>query len=233
MKNNPTKQRKNIISLNKPLKSIINIKYKNRKIIILEIIFLFIIFHKIPFSIMSITEILITLKGNGTQYILNNRTIYNSRFEHNPTEVLVNNKSVEVIDYGINLSQTYNEIIIKWDYPLVNCSVMFYELKNITAIKFIKIDSSQIINTEYMFAFCLNLSTIYFNDFNTSHITNMRGMFLGTNKLYSLNLSTFNTSSVKDMSDMFQDCYAFNLNVNHFNTSSVINMRGMFYFCLI
>ena len=71
MINKSIKLRKIIYIIKKPIKSIINLKYNHKILNIMLIIYLILIFHKIPFSFMYYTEISIIIKGNGTQPIIN------------------------------------------------------------------------------------------------------------------------------------------------------------------
>ena len=138
---------------------------------IYKIILLFVILYEVKISkennlkLLNLNnEITITIKGNGQ--ILSN-------YQNNtPSEIIVNNKTIQNFrnDYYIeNLGDEINKITIKWNEPLTNCSHMFYYLKNIINIDLSNFDSSKVIT--------------------------MYCMFSGS-ELISLDLSKLNTSSV-------------------------------------
>ena len=150
---------------------------------------------------ISDSEILLTIKGNNTQQILNNKSINLGRiytFGTKPSEIIVNGEKINKIDYYIyNLSLEINNITIKFNQILINCNVMFYGLSNITNIKFINFNTSSVTSMRDMFYECNDLISLDLSHFDTSSVTYMYSMFYDCNNLISLDLSNFNTLSVK------------------------------------
>ena len=193
--------------------------------------------------LISDSEIILTIKGNNTQQILNNENItlyeYSSKsykyytFDTKPSEIRVNGNKINEIDYYVyNLSLEENNITIKFNKTLQNLNVIFYNLFNITNIHFNNFDFSQIISMKGMFYNCSNLTSIDLSNYDTSSVTDMSYLFNGCINLISLNLSNFNTSSVVDMSYMFNDCNnLISLDLSNFNTSSTIYMNSIFKNC--
>ena len=138
--------------------------------------------------LISDSEIIITIKGNNTQQILNNKNIKLHveettdffKYDTLPSEILVNGNKIDKIDFCVyNLSSEVNNITIRFNKTLTNCNVMFAELSNIT--------------------------NIYLNNFDFSQVKTMRGMFIGCSNLISLDLSSLDTSSAVDMGSMFRN----------------------------
>ena len=187
------------------------------------------------------SEIILTIKGNNTQPILNNEIIqlsdlnvnyHNYTFNETPSEILVNGKKVDIIDYYVyNLTLDENNITIKFNKTLKNCNVMFARLTNIIKIYFKKFDFSgtQMIG---MFYGCKNLIELDLSNFNISSATSIDHMFHLCYKLISLDLSNLNTSSVTSMFCIFNSCInLISINLNNFDTSSVTDMEYMFNGC--
>ena len=89
------------------------------------------------------SEINLTIKGNGTQKILyNSNQNVNSktyRFNSVPSEILVNDKKINKLDFKVSsLINEENIITIRWNYSFSFCGLMFLGLQNITRIRFIK-----------------------------------------------------------------------------------------------
>ena len=187
--------------------------------------------------VISDSEIRITIKGNGTQYILNNKNYsYNGfslQFTNLPSEILINRNKIDNIDYIItNLTGIENNITMKWNKSLINCNVMFYNLTNITKIDLSDFDSSHVTSMISMFKYCKTLESLKIGNFNTSSINDMESLFYGCKSLISLDLSNFDTKLVTNMANMFYECESLtSLNISNFNTSSISNMYSMFYQC--
>ena len=193
------------------------------------------------YKVISDSEIILTIKGNNTQPILNNQIIelsdlnikhHNYSFNEAPSEILVNGNKVDIIDYYVyNLTLDENNITIKFNQTLKNCNVMFAGLSNIIKIYFKKFDFSgtQMIG---MFYGCKNLSELDLSNFNISSATKIDYMFYLCYQLIYLDLSNFNTSSVTSMFQLFNGCInLISLNLNNFDTSSVTDMEYMFSRC--
>ena len=173
------------------------------------------------------TEIELTIKGSGDQYILN------EKFNKMPDEILVNGKNNG--DTGIKVYNLINEeniITLKWNEPLISYYKIFQDLSNITKIDFLNFGTTKIKDMNFMFYNCESLKSINFNNLDTSSITAMDSMFYGCVSLESLDLRNFDTSSVIIMHRMFFDCISLtSLDLSNFNTSSATNMYSMFCGC--
>ena len=175
-------------------------------------------------KIFSISEITITIKGTGSQYVLYSGFIY----LQNETIIngIIQNKSL----YQYPLNNDYNNITMRWAYKLKNCSYMFNNLQNIIAIDLSGFDSSELTNMKDMFYGCTSLTSINFHNFNTSSVTYMGFVFDTCTSLTSVDLSSFNTSNVLDMNAMFDDCHSLiSIDLSHFDTSKVTDLNYMFY----
>ena len=224
------------------------LKYKNR---IIRIIYFILACNSICIEMKSLnkknkfifdSEIFLTVKGNGTQKILNDKEIelyikqgelYSYSFPASPSEIFVNGKKINQIGFYVsNLSSEENNITITFNRTLTSCNVMFAGLSNITYINFNKFDSSKVHYMTGMFYGCSNLVLIDLCNFNTSSVDKMNNMFYGCTKLISLDLSSFDTSSVTNMFGMFSECRdLISLDLSSFNTSSVNYMNQMFNGC--
>ena len=146
----------------------------------LELIWLFIFIFIINSERFnnSISEITMTIKGEGNQTILSKENNYetNSIFNERPDKVIINDIIQEISnDNKYYLSQEVNTIKMKWINNLVrNCDNMFFKLENITFIDFSKFDSSEVTSAKLMFFECTSLKFINFTGFNTSKITSMK-----------------------------------------------------------
>ena len=205
----------NIRRKNEQINNLIN-KYKKRKLI-------------------YVSEVILTIRGKGTQQILNNKSIplwnykihgnKNYIFNNKPSEILVNGKRANKIDFYVyNLILEENNISIRFNEALTNCNAMFYGLSNIINIIFNNFDSSKVTSFEGMFHNCENLISLDISNLNVSSVNQMGHLFKNCFNLISINLSNLDTSSVTDMGAMFKNCYKLiSIDINHFDTSSVIN----------
>ena len=182
------------------------------------------------------SEIKMIIKGTGTQKILNN--VYTrftdadnyTAFNSIPSEIYVNNQLQNYTGFFVyNLKNNENEIIIKWNYTITNCAVMFHELNNIIYLDFSKFDSSKVTDISFMFRYCTSLTSINFHNFNTQNVNTMHGAFIRCEQLTSLNLFSFNTLLVSDVRNLFYGCIKLKkLNIYNFDTSSVTSSDYMF-----
>ena len=174
-------------------------------------------------------EIFISINGSGTQKILSDN------YENNlPSEIIVNNNNINenIYNYIDNLVDKINNITMKWNEPLINCSSMFRHLKNIISIDLSNFDSSKVLSMKNMFNGCTSLISLDLSKLDTSSVTDMSNMFSSCNLLQSLDLSNLNTSSVKNMYKIFSGCKSLkSLDLSKLDTSSVTDMRGLFYDC--
>ena len=192
---------------------------------------------------LSNSEIILTIKGNNTQQILNNKNSeifdygnnwkLNYLFNDFPSEILVNGNKIDIIDFYVHdLKLEENNITIRFNKSLSNCNVMFYGLSNITTIIFNNFDFSQVTSVKGIFYGCSNLISLYFSKSNISSITDISYMFHGCSNLRKLDLRNFIPSSIIDMKAMFYNCKnLISLDLYHFDTSSVFDMSYIFQNC--
>ena len=199
----------------------------------LELICLFIFIFVIKIeSFNSISEITMTIKGEGNQLILSNEKNYetDSIFNEPPDEVKINDIIQDISsDNKYYLSKEVNTIKMKWINNLVrNCDNMLYKLSNITFIDFSKFDSSEVTSANLMFSECISIKYINFTGFNTSKITSMNKVFNGCSSLEFLDLIYFDTSRVVDMKYLFCKCYSLQyIDLKSFDTSLVTEMNNI------
>ena len=97
-------------------------------------------------KINKLSEITLTIIGNGTQYIFKDG---DSRL---PSELFINGKNHStILPFVENLKNEVNTIIMRWNYAITNCSYFFIENSNITQIDLSKFDTSKVMIMEYMF----------------------------------------------------------------------------------
>ena len=184
-----------------------------------------------------LSEITMTIKGKGDQYILNNGSCFIDKidylFDEKPDQILINGVPQSYSGNMVyNLTYEENIITIKFKNLLKTCNGMFCNLNNITKIDLSKFDSSEVTEMIGMFYNCDSLTSLKLDKFKTKSVNNMRRIFEGCNKLTSLNLSSFDTSSVTDMTGFFSNCKSLlSLDLKNFNTSSVSIMDVMFINC--
>ena len=157
------------------------------------------LYNKRFISLMS--EINITIKNTGKQYVLN------SGFAVLPYQILINDINQIIIQYHYNLNVEYSNITMRWNISITNCSNMFSKL-NIIKIDFSGFDSSKVTNMRQMFYSCTSLTSINFKNFDTSSVIYMGYVFDTCTSLTSVDLSHFNTSTCTDMNAMFDDCHS-------------------------
>ncbi|MCD8155506.1 MAG: BspA family leucine-rich repeat surface protein, partial [Clostridiales bacterium] len=117
-----------------------------------------------------------------------------------------------------------------------DCSFLFCDYKNASAIDLSGADTSGVINMGFMFRDCFELSDLDVSGFDTANVTDMGDMFFDCIGLTDLDVSGFDTSNVIDMSDMFGCNYMqfmslTSLDVSGFDTSNVTDMGSMFDGC--
>ena len=184
-----------------------------------------------------LSEITMTIKGKGDQYILNNNSCLIDKteyfFDEKPEQILINGVPQSYSGSMVyDLEDKENIITIKFKNLLKTCNGMFCNLNNITKIDLSKFDSSEVTEMIGMFYNCDSLTSLNLDNFKTKSVNNMKRIFEGCNKLTSLNLSNFDTSLVTDMTGLFSNCKSLlSLDLNHFNTSSVTIMDVMFINC--
>ena len=199
--------------------------------LIKELIILFYIIN-ISKAENSISKIILTIKGNGTQKILGD---FCPKMTINyPDDIYANNiyQSKRGL-FVYNLTEEINNITISWNRQITYCRCMFYGLSNITYVDLSFFNTSNVTSTVSMFEGCSSLMSINLSNFDTSNVTFMNSMFSQCFSLKTLNLSNFDTSNVISMNAMFYECVSLtSLNLTNFNTSKVTYMRSMFHGCV-
>ena len=206
---------------------------------IVIILLLFPLFFSKEFSYKLITlqfdsEIKLTIKGAGNQYILNTGINNSQKYEGPlPNQLFINGVS-EIINNAMiyNFKEEYNNITLIWNSPLNSTSFMFYGVSNITKIVVSHFDSTNLKDIRYMFNEIELLEFIDLSNLDTSNVTDMRELFKNCKSLISLDLSNFKTSNVTNMTGMFYNCKSLkSLDLSTFITSKVVYMTSMFYEC--
>ena len=134
----------------------------------------------------------------------------------------------------MNLINDENNITMKWNNALTDCSRMFYGLSNIKEIDLSYFDFSQVTEMTFMFRNCYNLEYIKFsNNINNKVIVReMLYLFENCISLKNLDLSNFDTTLLTSMMYTFSNCISLtSLNFNGFNTNSVVLFMGTFNNC--
>ena len=114
-------------------------------------------------------EIYLTIEGR-------NIKILSDKFNQIPTQVLINDISSTFQGKELRISannlRDINNVTIKWERALSNCSHMFYNLTDIINIDLTNFNFSNVANTVMMFAHCYKLKSITFP--NSILITNIQ-----------------------------------------------------------
>ena len=180
-------------------------------------------------SINSNTIVQLTINGIGEQKILSNE------FEK-PQEIYVNGKIQNYTEY-INLTKPENNIIMKWQYQLIDLNNMFSSLSNITKVDF----SNGIISEINFGAICgiPSLKLLNLNNFSiiSEEKNNIQNIFSGCSSLISLNINNFSIISEDNdniIKNMFSGCSSLKLiNLNNISITSKNknDMQNMFTGC--
>ena len=134
----------------------------------------------------DISEIMIKIKGNGTQKILN------SGFNKCPDAVYLNGNLLGEGICTVNLENEENIINMKWVENIDSCEKMFSSLPNIIEIDLSKFDTSLVTSMNSIFSGCTSLKSINLLNVDTSKVEDMRKLFNNCRFLTSLDLSAFN-----------------------------------------
>ena len=179
-------------------------------------------------------EILITIQG---KYL----KILNEGYNIKPIIVLLNGYEVNIQDNEIQIpdsgKNSINNVTMKWNRTVEDCSYMFYNLTLITYIDLSKFDFSLVTSTVMMFGNCLKLQSITFPDNineNNNYIRDMSYMFYNCKALNSIDLSSLYLNYVINLDSIFYNCNILKyLNLENINTINTKNMSYMFYECNI
>ena len=218
----------------------VTIKYPLNLLLLIMIIIL--LFPSLYFSKIIIlklrkldfySEINITIRGTGNQYIISKGIEGKGSFRGSlPDQLYVNGEQTTVNAILYNLTNEENIATLRWNSPLTSANSMFNGVSNATKIDVSNFDGTKLKDMTWMFANCDLLTSINFNNFDTSHVTDFSGLFNNDFLLISLNLSNFNTTIVTNMNNMFSNCRSLiSLNLSNFDTTIVTNMNTMFSNC--
>ena len=137
--------------------------------------------------------------------------------------------------YDTENSSKKNHLFLAADgdiYANPDCSYLFANYTNLTAVNFSHMKTDLVTNMKYMFSYCTGLKQLDVSHWDVSRVTNMRSMFGHCNQLQALDISHWDVSNVTDMWTMFRFCVQLQaLDVSHWNVSSVTDMAGMFEYC--
>ena len=153
-------------------------------------------------------------------------------FNKENTKLYLNDNEI-IFNYKLNFNKVgINKIVIKSYTKLSSLSSMFYNCVNINKIKFIKINTNNVIDMSFMFYHCDNLYDLDLSSFNTNNVIDMSWMFYYCEKVSGLNLTSFNTNNVTNLSWMFSNCRSLSeIDLSSFNTNKVTNMSYIFSMC--
>ena len=181
-------------------------------------------------KLISLSEISLTIKGKGEQYILSEEREQKNNICNN---IIINGNQNNCTEEMIfNLEEEINNITIIWNKEFENCQKLFYNLSNITYINLSRFNSSLVTNSISMFDSCTSLTSIDLNNFNTSLINDMGNMFSKCSSLLELDLSEFDTSKSTSFGEMFGFCSSIkSLNLSSFNFSQSTYIHWMFKDC--
>ena len=161
--------------------NILSIKFKYPNLIILIILILKISSEESKYKFINLnldSEIIIHIQGKGNQTLLNTNKNLNLNFNYRPSEIIINNHSKNITDNFIyHLEKEENIIKLIFNVTLGDCNVMFYGLKNITRIHFLKFDSSNLTEMIGTFGDCQNLTSLNLSILDTSKVINMNKLF--------------------------------------------------------
>ena len=180
------------------------------------------------FNMNFISEITLTIKGNGTQKILNN-------YYGTPLQVYLNDRIVYFTDNKYKTiyinGSNINNVRILWDNFNGDLTNSFKDLKNIIYVDLSKLNTP-VINIANAFLSCTSLKSVNLSNLDTSSVTNMGHLFAECISLTSVDLSSFDTSRVKYMDNIFLNCFSLtSLNLSNFDTFSATIIEFMFKNC--
>ena len=206
--------------------------------LLLNLILLFVPFVLSEDNSSNTNEIIsilsLTVKGTGNQQILSNN------YSDLPTKVFVNGEETQIQEISVfyndikifyieNLTSEQNNVTLKWDYQLTDCSKMFKGLNNIINVDFTFFNFSTIENISMMFYDCQNINYINFNNSTITSVIDMSGLFYNCISLTSLNLSNFINSKVNIIESIFTGCNSLEyLDLSYNNFISIYFSKEIF-----
>ena len=199
-----------------------------KHIILLHLFNNIILNNKISLIEYKSYNITLKIKGTGIKKIFSS-DIKEFKREYYPTEVHINGRIQDDVNYSYNLIETDNVIGLIWHDLINSCNCMFCGCSDITEIDLSNFNFS---NLEYMISMfngCSSLTSLNLLNFNTSLVTWMHYMFYGCSSLTSLNLSNFITSKVTWTEHMFDGCINLEyINMINFNEIKLSRCSNMF-----
>jgi surface protein len=181
------------------------------------------------FYFLNDEQIIIRIKGSGTQNILGNNFAESQNVIYKDQTILNSNSKQVNIESN---NGEYTELRIVYGHKLTSCQYMFENIKTITFIDLSSFDTSEVLDMSYMFYGCHSLTSITLGVFDTRKVQNFASIFYECESLKELDVSKFDTSSANNMGSMFSDCFLLtSLDVSHFVTNNVEAMNSMFNNC--
>ena len=122
------------------------------------------------------------------------------------SEIFINNNKIEFNNYFIPEKEGIYSIKIKFNIFITNCSVMFFNCKNLINIDLSNFETKKVTNMYGMFYNCINLENINLSNIDTKNVNDMYGLFYNCQKLANIDLSDFDTKYVRNMYGFFYNC---------------------------
>ena len=122
------------------------------------------------------------------------------------TEIYISGKKVKFQRYFIPEKEGIYSIIIYFNYPMNDCSFMFYGCDNILTIDLSSFNSQNITNLKSMFMFCTKLRAVGLSFFNTKNVINMDYLFCRCKNISYLDLTSFETNKIKNIIGFVDGC---------------------------
>ena len=122
------------------------------------------------------------------------------------TEIYISGKKVKFQRYFIPEKEGIYSIIIYFNYPMNDCSFMFYGCDNILTIDLSSFNSQNITNLKSMFMFCTKLREVDLSFFNTKNVINMDYLFCRCKNISYLDLTSFETNKIKNIIGFVDGC---------------------------
>ena len=174
----------------------------------------------------TLNQIKITIKGTGSQSIIN------SDFNYKPNKIVYNNEEKSFSSAALLLNSNINTVILKFSSKLSDCCNMFKGCNKITEVDLTNFDASLVVDFHYMFYGCTSLISVDLSNLKTSNCYCTYYMFYDCISLISVNFTGFDSSGVTLMHHMFYNCKSLlYLDLSSFDTTSLTNTEYMFYGC--
>ena len=169
------------------------------------------------------SKIKLKIKGQGNKNIFGYESDYKFSSEYYPTEVYINEKKQDLVNYSYYFGNDSNSVELILNNSIQSCWQMFRNCIDIIEVDLSNFNSSEIININSMFCYCSSLTSVNLNNFDTSKVTDMGFMFYYCNSLTSIDLSSFNTSKLTRMLSMFEGCESLEfINLKNFDDSNIL-----------